>query len=1843
MRTKYVLLLLLAAMLVIAPVAAAKTTQVQVIRYANDGVTVANQTTVDVAWMESHLPVFGDGQTPYLFQGPLTQITNYSDPAKWNPAEDDNVGKVNETIKGTYLTDLCNLVGGMQPGGELKVVASDGFFKTFAYDNVYSPQARQGPMVLAWWTAREGYTYQDGIRLFFGADTSVNPYGLHVFGNQDMKETFDEKYWGWYGGKDALPSAAQLSNKWVAKIEIFPAPASDWKLLLNGSIQREITKSYFEAGLSWEGHRATYTDANGVWEGMPLWRLVGYVDDGNEHSDLAFNRTLAQQGYTVRVIAADGYNRAFTSQEVAFSTNYIVANTLDGSPLPEKINDKYNWPLRLVGTNATGGKSVANITEIRVEGVPEPVYTPVPTVTPTPTTTPAIEPWNLQMTGYSNFTVSSDYFYEGMSCGGHTSSFVDANNVTWMGMPLWRLIGLVDDQLGHDVLIGAYNATLADIGYNVTIIAGDGFSRTFTSQEVKRPADYARDLPANYLVACTMNGSALPKTLGGKAYWPLKLVGANATGGKSVGNIVEIRLTDLPIAPAPPVDMPWSLALSGYTNTTVSSDYFAQGIACGHSGTYTDGNGVEWKGMPLWRLVGFVDDQVGHENLADAYNDTLADQGYNVTVVAGDGYSRTFTSQEIKRSPNYLVASTMNGSALPIEISGKYYWPLKLVGASATGGKSIGNISEIRLSDLPIVPVEPTPTPTTTPSTGATVLFDGNLTLTDGTFAATAYNSGSTHQVQNLTPHGALELASKAGNFTYDATDKKWETMGTFLLDNAGGFDYDKTGNRVWAYRVNGAWKDDFTSTEGISVLRLADGDLVEFYYGVKGAAFEDAEAIIRARVSIRELTTIFDGSVTLVNGTFPAIAYNSNATHDVGNLTVHGALEAAAAKGGFTYKATDKKWADLGTFLLDGVSTFDFNKTENTAWAYTLNGAAMNDFSATEGISVQPVENGDQIVLYFGVKGAGLDAATAVVRIRIFVAGDADFALSLVGAQNATVSKAGFEAATDRVEYTDLSGTWSGIPLRNLVGQVDDDTAGFNDVLAASDYTVRITAADGYNKTLNSSSLLGSETDYIVADTLNGAPLAQTMWPLRLVGAAVPPHLSVAKVAEISLEGLPGTPVGGDTGFFLVSTTPSGAEIFLEDISGTRYAVGNTTAGPLNVSIALTGTPMKKIVANLTGYPDVVYNITQYPAKGETIPVDLVFDSGPVYDPPVADWVGSPRTGAPPLVVNFTDLSSNTPTSWEWDFQNDGVIDSTEQNPNFTYTAPGIYQVNLTVRNPAGSSYRLRGNYINVTGQDPNLPGTDFTSSTRSGPAPLFVQFTDASTGSPFAWEWDFQNDGVIDSTEQNPNFTYTTPGKYQVNLTATNAFGSKSRLKANYITVTEPATGTPTPTPTPTATPETDGPFNGPHLPSVRIEAEDFDLGGEGVAYHDTTPANEGGAYRPNEGVDIETVGSITNVGWIRSGESLEYTIDTTIGGSFFLTLSGSNPDAATKAVTVLVDGVPAGQVMIGGTGAWHTFREFTGTTPIPLTAGRHVLKLSFEGISRMNLDWLSLAAGTVPVTTTTPTTTTVVPEFQTVPYGPGNNIPGRVQAENFDNSGTGPAYADTTAVNEGGAYRNTPVDIEYMAGEGSHNVGWVRAGEWLIYTVNVQAPGQYTATFRAANPDAASKPVEIYLDGARIGTVQIGTTGAFTTFKNFATTLTFPAAGKHQIRLAFPATRLNVNYIDFASGGTVTTTTGAPVVTTTSATTPTGGATFTAAPNPVAKSSLIRFTLVPAPGKYVRSVWWTFDKDDHYGTWNSRNLNPAFFYPKSGKYTPLVKITYTDGSTETVERVDYVTVSQ
>ena len=80
----------------------------------------------------------------------------------------------------------------------------------------------------------------------------------------------------------------------------------------------------------------------------------------------------------------------------------------------------------------------------------------------------------------------------------------------------------------------------------------------------------------------------------------------------------------------------------------------------------------------------------------------------------------------------------------------------------------------------------------------------------------------------------------------------------------------------------------------------------------------------------------------------------------------------------------------------------------------------------------------------------------------------------------------------------------------------------------------------------------------------------------------------------------------------------------------------------------------------------------------------------------PESDFIGTPRSGTTPLTVQFTDLSKNNPTSWEWDFGDSGY--SSLKNPMHQYTAPGSYQVSLNATNSYGSNLKTVPNYINVT-----------------------------------------------------------------------------------------------------------------------------------------------------------------------------------------------------------------------------------------------------------------------------------------------------------------------------------------------------------------------------------------------------------------------------------------------------------------------------------------------------------------------------------------------------------------
>ncbi len=110
-----------------------------------------------------------------------------------------------------------------------------------------------------------------------------------------------------------------------------------------------------------------------------------------------------------------------------------------------------------------------------------------------------------------------------------------------------------------------------------------------------------------------------------------------------------------------------------------------------------------------------------------------------------------------------------------------------------------------------------------------------------------------------------------------------------------------------------------------------------------------------------------------------------------------------------------------------------------------------------------------------------------------------------------------------------------------------------------------------------------------------------------------------------------------------------------------------------------------------------------------------------------------------------------------------------------------------LTVTNSAGTNTTTKTSYIKVTANNTTTvlkPVVSFWGSRTSGTAPLTVTFTDASTNIPTAWNWSF-GDGTY-STVQKPKHIYSKAGNYSVKLTATNAAGSGTLTRSNYIKVT-------------------------------------------------------------------------------------------------------------------------------------------------------------------------------------------------------------------------------------------------------------------------------------------------------------------------------------------------------------------------------------------------------------------------------------------------------------------------
>jgi peptidoglycan/xylan/chitin deacetylase (PgdA/CDA1 family) len=156
-----------------------------------------------------------------------------------------------------------------------------------------------------------------------------------------------------------------------------------------------------------------------------------------------------------------------------------------------------------------------------------------------------------------------------------------------------------------------------------------------------------------------------------------------------------------------------------------------------------------------------------------------------------------------------------------------------------------------------------------------------------------------------------------------------------------------------------------------------------------------------------------------------------------------------------------------------------------------------------------------------------------------------------------------------------------------------------------------------------------------------------------------------------------------------------------------------------------------------------------------------------------------------------------------------------------------------------------------------------------------------------------------------------------------------------------------------------------------------------------------------------------------------------------------------------------------------------------------------------------------------------------------GTARAIPGTIQAEDYDNGGQNCAYSDTTTSNQGGQYRTTEaVDVQTTTDTGGgFNIGFVQAGEFTEYTVNVTTAGNYKLELRVA-ATATGKTVDVFMGSTLIANdMAVPNTGNYQTFATISVPSVTLSAGTQVLKVVFNQASQNLNWIKFTALTTCT----------------------------------------------------------------------------------------------------------
>ncbi|GAP12964.1 sulfite oxidase [Longilinea arvoryzae] len=340
MAKKWLLVLALCALLFTAAACTQTAAPTTAPTAAPEGTTAAPAASEDVV-----LDVVGESKSASFSMDSLKALPAVEGQAGIK----SSTGKITPptAFKGVSLIDLLDQVGGLGENMGVEIEAEDGYIMTFSGD-----QIANGDFI----------TYDPAT-----GDEIQNAGPLTVIVAYEMNgQPLDEKADGRLrlaiiSDKNNQVTDGHWSIKWVRKVTV-KSMAEEWSLDAQGAIQDTIDRGSFESCSASGCHGASWTDTKAQeWSGTPLWIVVGRVDDEFKHgSDVEpYNRELADAGYTIELVAADGTSVTLNSADIKENNAILLANKVNGNQLTDK-----DFPLRLVGSGLDGKQSVGGIVKL---------------------------------------------------------------------------------------------------------------------------------------------------------------------------------------------------------------------------------------------------------------------------------------------------------------------------------------------------------------------------------------------------------------------------------------------------------------------------------------------------------------------------------------------------------------------------------------------------------------------------------------------------------------------------------------------------------------------------------------------------------------------------------------------------------------------------------------------------------------------------------------------------------------------------------------------------------------------------------------------------------------------------------------------------------------------------------------------------------------------------------------------------------------------------------------------------------------------------------------------------------------------------------------------------------------------------------------------------------------------------------------------------------------------------------------------------------------------------------------------------------------------------------------